>query len=49
MEALMRNPKIVISKEQFVEKIWGYDTDIEYNSIEVYISFSQKKTEGSRF
>lgn len=43
MEVLMRNPKIVISKEQFVEKIWGYDTDIEYNSIEVYISFLRRK------
>ena len=43
MEVLMRNPKIVITKEQFVERIWGYDTDIEYNSIEVYISFLRKK------
>lgn len=43
MEVLMRNPKIVISKEQFIEKIWGYDTDIEYNSIEVYISFLRRK------
>ena len=24
-------------------KIWGYDADIEYNSIEVYISFLRKK------
>lgn len=43
MEVLMRNPKIVISKEKFVEKIWGFDTDIEYNSIEVYISFLRRK------
>ena len=24
-------------------KIWGYDSEIEYNSTEVYISFLRKK------
>ena len=32
----------VISKEELTVKIWGYDADIEYNSIEVYISFLRK-------
>ena len=29
--------------EQIIEKIWGYDTEAEYNSVEVYISFLRKK------
>ena len=26
-----------------MDKIWGYDSEAEYNSIEVYISFLRKK------
>ena len=29
--------------EGFIEKIWGYDTEAEYNTIEVYVSFLMKK------
>ena len=36
-------PKQTIAKDRFVEKIWGYDTEAEYNSVEVYISFLRKK------
>lgn len=43
LEMLIVNRGNTISKEQFVQKIWGYDTDIEYNSIEVYISFVRRK------
>ena len=31
------------SKEELFEKIWGYESDVEYNNIEVYISFLRKK------
>jgi len=43
LEMLIINPNQIISKEKFVEKIWGYDFDGEYNSVEVYISFVRKK------
>ena len=43
MQMLMYAPKNIISKDEFIEKIWGYDTEAEYNSIEVYISFLRKK------
>lgn len=43
MEILIANPKQLISKERFIEKIWGYESDVEYNNIEVYISFLRKK------
>lgn len=29
----------VLSKEQITIRIWGYDTEVEYNNEEVYISF----------
>lgn len=43
IELLILNKGKVIEKEGFITKIWGYDTDVEYNSIEVYISFLRKK------
>ncbi len=39
LELLILNYGKVVSKESLIMKIWGYDADIEYNSIEVYISF----------
>ncbi len=43
MEMLILNQGKVIDKEKFIEKIWGYDTEAEYNAIEVYVSFLRKK------
>lgn len=43
LELLIVNQKQIITKEQLVEKIWGFDFDGEYNSLEVYISFVRKK------
>ena len=39
----MENYNQVLSKEQITVRIWGYDTDVEYNNEEVYISFLRKK------
>lgn len=43
MEMLMTNPKRILPKERIIEKIWGFESDVEYNNIEVYISFLRKK------
>lgn len=43
LEMLMLNAGKSIDKERFIEKIWGYDTEAEYNTIEVYVSFLRKK------
>ena len=43
MEYLLLNSGQIISREQIIEKIWGYDSDTEYNNVEVYISFLRKK------
>lgn len=39
----MRNPGNVIQTEQFLEKIWGYDSDSEINVVWVNISYLRKK------
>lgn len=43
LEMLILSEGKCIDKERFIEKIWGYDSDAEYNTIEVYISFIRKK------
>ena len=43
MEMLMRNPGNVIQTEQFLERIWGYDSDSEINVVWVNISYVRKK------
>ncbi len=43
LEMLILNNGKSIDKEKFIEKIWGYDSNAEYNTIEVYVSFLRKK------
>lgn len=43
MEILIESGNRIISKETLIEKIWGYESDAEYNNVEVYISFLRKK------
>ena len=45
MELLMRSRDMVLTKEQLILKVWGYESDAEDNNVEVYISFLRKKLE----
>lgn len=43
MEILVLHKGNVVEREHILTKIWGYFSDVEYNNIEVYISFLRKK------
>ena len=43
LEQLLLNKNQILSRESLVEKIWGYESDAEYNSVEVYITFIRRK------
>lgn len=43
IEMLLSNPGRLISTEQFMERIWGYETEAEINVVWVYISYLRKK------
>ncbi|WP_035051175.1 response regulator transcription factor [Carnobacterium pleistocenium] len=43
LQLLMENPKQLFSAEQLIERIWGWDADIEMNSIWVHLSNLRKK------
>ena len=43
MELLLNNASRIMPKNLLIEKIWGLDSDAEYNNLEVYISFLRQK------
>ncbi len=45
LDMLFQYPHQIITKERIIEKIWGGDSNAEYNNVEVYISFIRKKIE----
>ena len=44
IEMLLSNPGRLISTEQFMERIWGYETEAEINVVWVYISYLRRRT-----
>ena len=43
LEILLLNKNQIVTREILENKIWGYDSDAEYNNVEVYLSFVRKK------
>lgn len=45
MELLITNTDKIVEKNYILDRVWGYDSDSFYNSVEVYVSFLRKKLE----
>ncbi len=45
LEFLMRNERLVISRERLLEEVWGYDPTSMTNTIDVFISNLRRKLE----
>jgi DNA-binding response OmpR family regulator len=43
LKMFMSRPEIIISKQELITRIWGYDSDAGDNNVEAYISFLRKK------
>ena len=43
MEYLMANPRRLLSTEQFMDKVWGLESDADISVVWVYISYLRKK------
>jgi two-component system, OmpR family, response regulator ArlR len=43
LELFLRNKNQVITRDQILDRIWGIDSEVEINSIEVYLSYLRKK------
>ena len=45
LQFLMRHPRQVLTREQILQEVWGYDFGGDDNVLEVYIGYLRKKTE----
>ncbi len=45
LELLARNAEIVLTRDQILERVWGYDAGSGSNSLDVYIGYLRRKTE----
>ena len=43
LEYMFGNQGNIMTREQLAVKIWGFESDSEYNNVEVYMSFTRKK------
>ena len=43
LKAFLSKPNVIISKQDLIVKIWGYDSDACDNNVEAYVSFLRKK------
>ena len=43
LDYLMRNPEVVLTKQQIIEHVWDYDADILENNVEAFIGMLRKK------
>ncbi|MEG6612057.1 response regulator transcription factor [Pseudoclostridium thermosuccinogenes] len=43
LELLIKRKGLIVSKENIIEKLWGYDTDAEDNRVEIHVSLLRKK------
>lgn len=43
LEILMLNKTQIMNREILANKIWGYNSEAEYNNVEVYVSFLRRK------
>ena len=43
LEQLLLNKNQILSRESLLERIWGFESEAEYNNVEVYITFIRRK------
>ncbi len=43
LKYLISNSKQILTRAQLAVKIWGFESEAEYNNVEVYMSFTRKK------
>lgn len=48
-ETFLRNPGQVLSREQLLSRVWGYDFDPGSNVVDVYVRYLRRKLGADRF
>jgi two-component system response regulator MprA len=45
LELFLRHPRQVLTRQQILSEVWGYDFDPDSNTLEVYVGYLRRKTE----
>jgi two-component system response regulator MprA len=45
LELLLEHPNQVLTRDQIYEAVWGYDSALASNSLEVYVGYLRRKIE----
>jgi DNA-binding response OmpR family regulator len=45
LELLARNDGIVLSRSQLLERVWGYDFEVDSNVVDVFVGYLRRKLE----
>ncbi len=43
LKLFLTKPNVIVSKDEIITKVWGYDSDAGSNNVETYISFLRRK------
>ena len=43
LEYLMRHPKKILTKDQIIQNVWSYESDVLPNTVEVYVGYLRQK------
>jgi DNA-binding response OmpR family regulator len=49
LETFLEHPGQVLSREQLLSRVWGYDYDPGSNVVDVYVGYLRRKLGGERF
>jgi two-component system response regulator MprA len=45
LEMFLRNPRRVLTRGQILQRVWGFDTEVDTHVLEVYIGYVRQKIE----
>ncbi|AYG80412.1 Response regulator MprA [Streptomyces hundungensis] len=45
LEVLARNAGLVLSRDQLLERVWGYDVDVRTDAVDTFVSYLRRKLE----
>ncbi|MFI1200155.1 response regulator transcription factor (plasmid) [Streptomyces sp. BHT-5-2] len=45
LEVLARNAGLVLSRDQLLERVWGYDFDVRSDAVDTFVSYLRRKLE----
>lgn len=48
LELFILNKNQVLSKEQILNRVWGFDKDVEINNVELYVFYLRKKISSAK-